>query len=539
MHDFSHQHGMSIDKVLLASFNSLKQAVAIIDIPGVKIYFANDALCNLFEFDFNKQVQLAELNKMRKISVTMDDVDRWYKTIERQGYFSEQVEYISKTGRPFWGQITMKQLKLEQPGFCLVVIDEIGKEKETEQTIINQDNRLDALYEFAQIGIFIVNGKGEIISANPFALNLFGYAADEVKGQKVEKLIPARYHHKHIKYRERYAHHPTNRPMGTGMDLFGVKKDGTELPVEVSLSHYQFNNDDYTIAFLNDITLRKKTEAEIEKLNNELEATVEERTVKLMEAMKELERSREVLSVSLEREKELGELKTRFVSMASHEFRTPLSTVLSSAYLIEKYTGEDEQPKREKHLQRIVSSVNMLTDILNDFLSLGKIEEGKIQVRPAVFNISNMITSVIKEIKNNMKQGQQIFYSHTGPPDVRLDESLLKHIIMNLVSNAGKYSPEASRVEIKTHCGKSHITLSVKDYGMGISKEDQKHLMERFFRGANAGNIQGTGLGLHLVSKYAELMNGTVECKSELENGTEFIIKFISKPDHDEKNTAD
>jgi len=245
----------------------------------------------------------------------------------------------------------------------------------------------------------------------------------------------------------------------------------------------------------------------------------------------EREKAEEDLREALDKEKELSELKSRFVSMASHEFRTPLSTVLSSTYLIEKYTTTDDQAKREKHVQYIVSSVNMLTDILNDFLSVGKMEEGKIQVRLTEFNIKELILSIAGEIKNNLKKQQKIRYHHKGNRDVLLDASLLKHIIMNLVSNASKFSPEASPIEIKTICYNHNIMLSVKDHGIGISKEDQKHLMERFFRGANAVNIQGTGLGLHIVCKYAELMNGTVECKSELEKGTEFLITFNIKKD--------
>lgn len=215
--------------------------------------------------------------------------------------------------------------------------------------------------------------------------------------------------------------------------------------------------------------------------------------------------------------------------MASHEFRTPLSTVLSSSYLIQKYASEEDQPKRERHLQRIISSVNMLTDILNDFLSLGKIEEGKIQVRLSEINIEELIRSIINEIKNNLKKQQTIEYKHEGKTNVFIDSSLLKHIVLNLVSNASKFSSETSPIEVKTTVDESKLILSVKDFGMGISKEDQKHLMERFFRGANALNIQGTGLGLHIISKYAELMHGTVKCKSELEKGTEFIITFKLK----------
>ncbi len=396
----------------------------------------------------------------------------------------------------------------------------------TEQNNFNQSYRYEALFNHASMGIVVVNSKGVILSVNPFALNLFCYTIDEIINKPIEILIPQRFHHKHIDHRERYTHNPKSRPMGVGMTLFATKKDGKEFPIEVSLGNYEKDGDKNVIAFISDVSIRKNAEAEIIKLNDELEATVEQRTKELTDAMHQLEKSKEELSRSLAKEKDLSELKSRFVSMASHEFRTPLSTVLSSSYLIEKYANTDEQPKREKHLQRIVSSVNMLTDILNDFLSVGKIEEGKIPVRISYFNISTHIKEVIEEIKNNLKPNQQIVYNHIGDTDVALDSSLMKHIMMNLVSNASKFSAEGSKIEVATTATADQLILCVKDSGIGISKEDQNHLWERFFRGTNVANIQGTGLGLHIISKYAELMNGTTACNSELEKGTEFILTF-------------
>jgi signal transduction histidine kinase len=253
------------------------------------------------------------------------------------------------------------------------------------------------------------------------------------------------------------------------------------------------------------------------RLNAELEGKVKERTQSLEEA--------------LEKEKELNELKSRFVSMASHEFRTPLSTVLSSAYLLAQYSKTEDQPKREKHIQRIVSSVNLLTDILNDFLSVGKIEEGKIQVRISEIDIRETGSTLVTELKTITKPGQEILYTHSGGTDAMLDLALVKHIVLNLVSNAIKFSPENSTVNICTINEKNVLTLSVKDSGVGISEEDQQHLFERFFRGANVTNIQGTGLGLHIVAKYVEIMNGTITFNSTLGQGTEFIIKFDKTPE--------
>jgi PAS domain S-box-containing protein len=380
----------------------------------------------------------------------------------------------------------------------------------------------NALFNNASLGIVIVNGKGEIVTLNPYALSLLGYAVEELTGKPVEVLVPNHLAYKHKEYRRLAHDKPVRRPMGIGLDLFAVRKDGSQFPVEISLAKYQDKDEDNVIAFISDITVRKNAETQIKKLNDELEATVDKRTGDLQEALKQLE-------MALEKEKELGELKSRFVSMASHEFRTPLSTILSSSYLIAKYINAEDQGKRQKHIDRIVSSVTMLTDILNDFLSVGRIEEGRIQVRDARVNIPEAITALSEEMKNNLKKDQAISYHHEGIKEVEIDASLLKHIVMNLISNASKFSPEKSVIEIRSVSREGYMALSVKDHGMGISKSDQKHLMERFFRGANAGHIQGTGLGLHIVSKYAELLHGKVECKSELEKGTEFIITFRTK----------
>jgi len=235
------------------------------------------------------------------------------------------------------------------------------------------------------------------------------------------------------------------------------------------------------------------------------------------------------LQASLTKEIELGQLKSRFVSMASHEFRTPLSAILSSAHLLEKYPNTEDQPKRLKHVQRIVSSVGLLTDILNDFLSLGKIEQGKIPVVFVEFDIREMVQRMITEIKNNLKGTQTIKYDHEGGSLIKLDPDLLQHILMNLVSNASKFSPDDGYIEIKTVKDERFVTLSVKDYGIGIAAADQLHLKEPFFRAANAVNIQGTGLGLHIADRYSELMNGTIKCTSELYKGTEISITFPAK----------
>jgi PAS domain S-box-containing protein len=403
----------------------------------------------------------------------------------------------------------------------------------------DSQQRFEALFQYASMGILVANETGEIVLANNFLLTLFGYDnGDELIGKKIEQLIPSRYHKQHTQHRDNYTKHPRPRPMGVGKDLFAIKKNGNELPVEISLSNYKTSEGSFTIAFVTDITRRKEYEdaviqqkeqlaainAKIEELNNDLEQKVELRTQQLHHTLQELENSRDELTRALSKEKDLSDLKSRFVSMASHEFRTPLSTILSSASLVAKYTQADEQDKRDKHIQRIRSSVNNLTNLLNEFLSIGKIEEGKVLAKNVEFNVKELISGLCMEMEGLVKPGQDIVYGHEGEETIFLDPSLLRNIITNLLSNSIKFSAEDKLIEVRSLVAAKKISICVKDNGVGISKEDQQHLFERFFRGSNVVNIQGTGL--HIVAKYIEIMNGSVEFKSQLEKGSEFIITF-------------
>ncbi len=540
------------------------------------------------------------------------------------------------------------------------------------------NDTFEALFNYASIGILITNASGDIQMANKYIEKQFGYNEGELVGKKVESLVPTRFTERHIRHREKFSGDPHSRPMGLGMELAGLKKDGSEFPVEVSLGHYKIGDKSFALAFINDITQRKETEQAVIQLNAHLEEKVKAGSqslaitvAQLGNQIKETERkdaelervntflnniwnhagaiifvcdtegivqffnpaaelslgysSAEVvgkmniadfhlendlmkkavelseltgkninpgfevfttssakgmgnnqewnylrkngstffvslnvtplkdtqnnvssylgiaidisekktaeieLLAALGKEKELNELKSRFVSMASHEFRTPLSAVLSSAYLLSKYTGSEEQPQREKHIQRIVSSVTSLTEILNDFLSVGKIEEGEVQANMTAYDVREQMEEVIQEVHHLLKNNQTISYDHSGERIVLLDQSKMRHIVTNLLSNAIKFSNEDSVIELKTAHDTETLTLSVKDNGIGIPPEDIQSLSNRFFRSSNVTNIQGTGLGLHIVSKYVALLNGTITCESTLGAGTKFTITFRIK----------
>ncbi|MBL7699062.1 MAG: PAS domain-containing sensor histidine kinase [Chitinophagaceae bacterium] len=409
--------------------------------------------------------------------------------------------------------------------------------------MLNESSHLVSLFEYATEGFIVTGPKGNIILINPSACRMFGYTAEQLLGQTIEILVPEHYKKSHIALRHGFYQSPTDRVMGHGRDLRGQKQDGSQFPVEVSLSTYLRNNERYVTAFIVDISHRKEIEAnmlqqqkqlekvtgELRNLNAELEIKVEERTIILKEALQQLEQSQLELSEALDKEKQLNEIKSRFVSMASHEFRTPLSTVLSSAALLSRYSSGDEQPQRERHISKIKDAVKHLNDLLEDFLSLGKLDEGKVGTSLAEFDLKKVVEDTIDEMNGLLKEGQQIVYQHEGNEMIESDKKMLRNILINIISNAIKFSDPHKRIAINSAIKGEKAIISVKDQGIGISDEDTAHLFSSFFRGKNAQNIQGTGLGLHIVKRYLDLLGGTAKLESELNEGTTVTISIPAK----------
>lgn len=234
---------------------------------------------------------------------------------------------------------------------------------------------------------------------------------------------------------------------------------------------------------------------------------------------------------ALQKERQLNELKSRFVSMASHEFRTPLSTILSSTSLLSRYNKPEHEEKKQKHLERIKSNVRNLTQILNDFLSLDKLEEGYVTPKYQVFNLKALSKEIIEEMEGHIGYNQHIDFRYTGQTDINLDKSLIQNILNNLLSNAIKYSEDT--IEFTVQCTTEQLNISISDKGIGIPEEDHENMFERFFRARNVTNIQGTGLGLNIVSKYVELLDGKIYFQSKYGEGTTFFVEVPLTSKHD------
>ena len=395
------------------------------------------------------------------------------------------------------------------------------------------EDKFSILFKYANESILVTDSGGKIVLVNPACEKLFGYLKDELINQPVEILIPNHLTVKHQRERNNYNAQPHPRAMGAGLELYGKRKDGSTVPLEISLSPFESDGSRFVMAFIIDISGRKKSEAvlkqqrdELQHLTSELENRVMERTEILEKALFELETSRKDLSEALEKEKELHELKTRFVSMASHEFRTPLATILSSLSLVKKYGAYGDAENQSRHINRIKSSVTHLLDILNDMLSLSKLDEGKEILNPESIDLPVFIEQIIQELQPVAKKNQLIQHFHNGLNEVTIDIKVIKNILFNLISNAIKFSGEGKGIQVYSSINKKEIIIKVKDHGIGIPERDQHHLFERFYRAENVTHIQGTGLGLNIVAKYVEMLNGNISFESKLNKGTTFVIRL-------------
>jgi len=400
------------------------------------------------------------------------------------------------------------------------------------------------LFEAVSEGVIVVDDCQYIVATNFSAEHMFGYENKELIDQHLNVLIPKKYHSTHGDHFIKFSKSGKTRQMSHEPNLYGVHKNGTIFPVEIGLNPFEIYGKTYVLALIVDVTIRKQQEQEIIELNAHLEEKVAERTEELGELVTKLKEvntelglenkkrieAENVIKSALKKEKELGELKTKFLSLVSHEFKTPLSGILTSTMLLSKYKLAKEQERRDKHLKIITDKVHYLNNILNDFLSVEKLETGKLNYSFKNFKLSKVVNEVVYNSNMLLKEGQKINYpENIDDISIYQDQKIVELILSNLIHNAIKYSPESSIIDVVINQNDEFVICNIIDRGMGIPEKDQKNIFNRYFRAENALSTQGTGIGLNIVKGHLENLGGTICFKSEEKKGSTFTITIPNK----------
>jgi len=400
------------------------------------------------------------------------------------------------------------------------------------------------LFEAVSEGVIVVDESQNIVATNASVEQMFGYERKELIGKELNILIPKKHLAGHGKHVEGFLHQNVSRKMGVGRDLNGLRKDASVFPLEIGLNPFKFNDRIFVMALVIDVSIRKRQDQQILDLNLQLEEKVVRRTRELINAVDELKAVNTRLEaenkkrieaelktqVALKKEIELNELKTKFLSLVSHEFKTPLSGILTSTMLLGKYKLTEQQENRDKHIKTITDRVHYLNNILNDFLSIDKLETGKIKYNYKDFKLSKVINEVVYNSNLLLKEGQRIKYPE-NIDDMYLfqDEKIVELALSNLVHNALKYSPENTTIDIDVIQDYENTTFIIRDEGIGIPEKDKKNIFNRYFRAENALLTQGTGIGLNIVKTHLENLGGKIKFVSQENVGTQFNITIPNK----------
>jgi two-component system sensor kinase FixL len=454
-----------------------------------------------------------------------------------------------KSGEYFTFRFSVSVVEINGRKLFTGILHDLTEQKLAEQKMWQEKERAKKYLDVANTMMVALDKNGRVELFNKKGEEILGYDEAEILGQIwFDLFVP-------IKSKESVKESFETLMSGERefVEYFEstlVTKNGKEIIIawHNSMVYDETGNIAGTMSSGNDVTKQRENEQKITKLNGLLELKVEktegalEKTAgaledavnKLIQEVKDRKATKlelllkgEDLKLALQQEKEVGEMKSRFVSMASHEFRTPLSTILSSAALLSRYTKEDQQPRRDKHINKIRLSVQNLNSILNDFLTLSKLEEGKVNVQNKKFAFNEFCQELIAEMRALLQEGQRIkFDGLVNDQFLTTDSRLLKNSLINLLSNALKYSKPNKTIILNGKIDAQLLIIKVIDQGIGIPKKDQPRLFTRFFRAKNVENIKGHGLGLTIVQRYLDLMKGRIEFESEEGVGTTFTLKI-------------
>ncbi len=505
---------------------------------GISIFYVNqdDSLSRFIETNdaaaemlgYTKEEFLAffppDLEDVNPLEVVKQRRDN----ILTYGFDSFETKLKHKEGHKVDVEVKVIPLVFEGRMALMNIVRDISARKQAETALKESEEKFRHAFEYSGTGTWILGIDGKIQKINSAIKDILGYNENEIVGASfndftiTDHIVPSlSWYNKLI--------------AGESDNAFFEKqykrKDGKIITCQVSTSLIRDINKqpDFFITHIIDITEAKNAELELKKHKEHLEEIVKERTEKLLVEIKKKEEAEALLKDALAAEKDLNELKSRFISTASHEFRTPLTSVLMSAEIIQRYFHKWPPEKINENLERIKSAVTKLTGLMDDVISINRSDAGKVVLMPRECDVFDLCNKVIDDSHIRLRNDLNFVFTFSGERRVfNLDPKQVETILQNLLSNAIKYSVEGGMVEFKVTTRNEEIKVVISDTGIGIPDADIPRLFEPFHRADNAINVQGTGLGLSIVKNSVILHKGKIEVESKLGKGTSFIVTLPS-----------
>jgi len=523
-------------------FNLSPYAMAINELAAPsKIIDINEAYLKLTEFSYSETIG-------KPAYVISDEIITKLKKgpFDRFGYVENvEVKFNSKFGKEKYALLSTRIIEYDYKPCALTVIEDITDKKKVELELNDSYIRYRALFEHGNDAVFILD-KLIIVACNIKAVELFGVSKDEIIGKSPLDLS-AEFQSDGSRSTEKFYKEAKNFYFTENEKRFEWKlkrKSGDLFDGDISLTKINLSGKEYVQAFVRDISDRKQIENDLDVYRKHLEELIQERTYKLEELNRLLQneiikqRESEVkVKIALEREKEFSELKSQFISTASHEFRTPLAVIQSSTELLQRFGRNWNETEYDEQIEAIKSNIADLTELMTNVLTISRTETGVIKFEPQNINLYQLSKVIIENIKYLVTDNKEIVFNYV--PEKKffyLDELLLKFIIQNLLANAVKYSFPGTKIEFSITLNNDNLFIKVSDQGIGIPQEDFANLFEPFHRGSNVSNIKGTGLGMSIIKRAVEIHKAEISFYSEINIGTTFLVKFPAEILHPDKN---